>query len=114
MPHFPQYQNALLVEGAKFTSVTGTTHSAVAGEVVLFSGTAAAVVTLPAVGQGGPVVVKNLSGGTTATIQVVTYEGSASHIDNIAGTTGVAVSQTQYDSATFTSDGSNWWRVFSL
>ena len=79
------------------------------------------IVTLPAVGLGGPVTVLNWNATTTGgTVYVVTADGST--IDGTSGTIGttLAVVSPNYTSTaaaniglrarqTFSSDGTNWW-----
>lgn len=112
MPSFPQYQNAALVGFANFTAQTKA-YTAAPGDFVIMTGTAGVIVTLPPAAQGGPVAVKQMVVGTTTgsiTVIAATTDGTATHIDNIAGTTGVTIT-TQYTTQTYSSDGVNWWRV---
>lgn len=110
--HF-QYQNAQLVEASNFV-VKNTGYTASPGDIVICnSGTTGQAatfnVTLPAVGQGGPVTVINCDATTSGgTVTVVTSDGSK--IDNITGTTGVTIA-IAYNRNSFASDGTNWWRV---
>lgn len=109
-----QYPNALLVESANFVITHATVYSASPGDVVVHAtnstggaSTAAIVVTLPPVGQGGPVTFKETA--TAGTVTIKAYETSGVYIDGTAGTTGVTPAG--IGQFTYTSDGSNWWRV---
>ena len=126
--HFT-YPNALLVESSNFVAKNAA-YTANAGDVVVCnSGTSGAgsagtfIVTLPAVALGGPVTVLNWNATTVAgTVFVVTADGS--NIDGVSGTIGStlaildpsanATTGVVFDQkvrSTFSSDGSNWWRV---
>ena len=126
---FFQYPNALLVESANFVAKNAA-YTAAAGDVVVCNtGTVGAgsagtfIVTLPAVGLGGPVTVLNWNATTVGgTVYVVTADGST--IDGTSGTIGttLAVVSPNYTSTasanvnlrarnTFSSDGTSWWRV---
>ena len=109
-----QYPNALLVESANSTVQGGSTYSASPGDIVIHAtnstggpATAAITITLPPVTQGGPVTVKQTA--TVGTALVVAHETSGVYIDGTAGTTGVSV--IAVTETTFSSDGSNWWKV---
>lgn len=113
---FWQYQNALLVESANLTIPTAGTssYSANPGDIIIHAtnstggaATAAITITLPAVGLGGPVTIKQ--NATVGTVTVKSLETSGVYIDGTAGTTGVTL--TTATQATYASDGSQWWRV---
>lgn len=111
MPYFPQYSGAKLVEFANFTPQVAA-YTASPGDFVTMTGTAAVIVTLPPAATGGPVAVKQMVVGTTIgsiTVIASTSDGTATKIDNIAGTTGVTIT-TQYTTQLFQSDGVSWWR----
>lgn len=107
------YPNALLVESSNFI-VKNTGYTAAPGDVVICnSGTtgqaATFSVTLPPVGQGGPVTVINQDATTVGgTVTVVTNDGSK--IDTQTGSTGVTIA-IGYNRNLFSSDGTNWWRI---
>lgn len=113
MPNFPQYQNAKLVPFANIYSntstVTSVAQATTSGDVVIYNvGTAGQTLTLPAVGTGGPVKVTNIH--ATGTIIVSPFEASGVTVDGgatytvPAGGTGAAAT-----TASFFSDGANWW-----
>src|ERR1035437_3459498 len=123
MPDFPQYQNAALVTYANYrtfllTGSAGATIAANSGDVILVeveavnvSGTA--VVTLPSVVLGGPVLVKVVSGnhdtafGTAARVRVQPATADVVTIDGF----NTLVLQNLGDQAVFASDGVNWWII---
>lgn len=112
MPSYPQYVNAQLVGFANYTAQTKA-YTASSGDFVIMTGTAGVIVTLPPAATGGPVGIKQMVVGTTTgsiTVIAATTDGTSTHIDNIAGTTGITVT-TQYTTVTLASDGTNWWRV---
>lgn len=109
-----QVSSAVLVEASNFVS-KATGYTASPGDVVLCNGgttgqAATFNVTLPAVALGGPVTVVNLNATTTgATVTVVTSDGAK--IDGLTGSTGTGVN-IGFNRSTFSSDGSNWWRIW--
>lgn len=126
---FFQYQNALLVESANFVAKSAA-YTAAAGDIVIGNtgtvggGSAGTfIVTLPPVGQGGPVTVVNWNATTVGgTVYVVTSDGS--NIDGTSGTIGTTLALISPNlngtstgvielraRNTFASDGTNWWRV---
>jgi hypothetical protein len=104
------YQEAVLVEGANFTPQVGATYVAKAGDIVLYTPTAASVVTLPPVAQGGPVRIINL-----AAFIVTVKSADGSTVGGVVGTTGYVVPVggvgAAVTKATFSSDGTNWWAI---
>lgn len=103
-----QYPNAKLVVAANFTPQVGAAYTASPGDVVLHTPTAASVVTLPPVAQGGPVRVVNLA---AFTVTVKSADGST--VQGVVGTTGYVVPTGGVGAAStrasFSSDGTNWW-----
>lgn len=109
---FPAYYGSTLVEYGTIVKKTAA-YTAVPGDFVVMTGTAGVIVTLPPAATGGPVIVKQMVVGTTTgsiTVIANTADGTATHIDNIAGTTGITIT-TQYTAVQFESDGVNWWRA---
>jgi len=109
---YPQVASGIVTPSLNPVAVTAATYTAKNGDLIEFGGGASTVVTLPAVSQGGVVVVLNQVG--TFTVTVKTAEGTNT-IAGILGSTGYVVpaggtgtSQTQ---ATFVADGTNWQRV---
>jgi hypothetical protein len=84
-------------------AITAAT-TAVAGAFYVDSPSSAHTVSLPLLAAGGPVTVKNLTGSYTVTVK--TTDGST--IDGVAGTTGFSLPH-QYDTATFVTDGVEWY-----
>ncbi len=108
-----QYPNALLVESSNFTAQTGASYTASSGDVVLYTPTAASVVDLPPVGQGGPVPGLNLAPPPGDPVTGKTTDGST--INGVAGTTGfvvaIATGAGVPTSATFASNGTGWYTI---
>ena len=108
-----QYANALLVESSNFTAQTGASYTASAGDIVAYTPTAASVVNLPPVGNGGPVTVLNLATTTGDTVTVKTTDSST--INGVAGATGFVVAVASAagvpTSATFSSNGTEWFTI---
>ena len=87
------------------TLVTTTTAiTAVPGTFIVDTPVSAHTITLPPVGAGGPVTVKNM---TTVPHTVTVKTADSSTIDGVAGSTGYAL-LVEYDTATFISDGVAW------
>lgn len=110
---FPQNLRGTNKSNGNNISVTAVaTYNAVNGDIVQYTPTAASVVNLPPVAQGGPVTVVNLA---AFTITVKTTDGST--IQGVAGSTGYVIpaggTGAAATVATFVSDESGvWLRVF--
>lgn len=103
MTQFPQPVYKLTPISANYTALPGDV-------VLATTGTNALVVTLPPVGQGGPVIVRKVDGGTTGTVTAKTADGST--VDTIAGTTGRVVgAASSVSGAELVTDGTNWFTV---
>jgi len=107
---FPQVQTGLLTQGLNLKSLTAATYTALPGDLIVFSGGASTVVTLPAASLGAVVVVTNQVG--TYTVTVKTVEGASNTIAGAAGNTGYVVpaggTGANSTQAVFVGDGTNW------
>lgn len=74
------------------------------------TGSSTITVTLPPVGQGGPVFVKKVDSGT-GDVKVVSADGST--IDGVAGATGRTQAATQYLVWRLESDRASQWVVLN-
>lgn len=111
MPQFPQYPNALLVESANYRTGLDANATAAAGDVCVFTPTAARVLTLPAVAAGGPVCVV-LAGTFGAGFGVKIVPSDSSQIEGIAtGPVGSVLLNNAGDQVVLASDGTNWWAI---
>ena len=106
---FPQMNTALDVPWANFVKFTASTHTALAGDFLVFSGSANTTVTLPAASEGAIVAVENIVGTYTVTVKSV--EGT-NKIAGATGSTGYVVpaggTGAGATKATFVSDGTDW------
>ena len=126
MPVFPQYENATLVQFANYvkTALTGSAGASIAAnsgdvqivEVNVANVSGVALITLPPVALGGPVVVKYSSNnheadfGSAAVVTVVPQV-----IDTVAGTLingyGSITLTNIGDEVVLASDGVQWWTI---